>query len=156
MTETDPHGSDAGAADPVRSPADTNDHQKGDRTMLIMLIVASVMLAGVAQITLKAGVNRVTDAQGGVLRFDAVGLRGIATSPIVWAGLAVFGVSAVLWIFALSKASLSFAYPFAALGYVLIVAFSVFVLHETVPPLRWLGVACICVGIVLIAQTPHA
>jgi drug/metabolite transporter (DMT)-like permease len=32
----------------------------------------------------------------------------------------------------------------------------VFVLHETVPPLRWLGVAFICTGIVLIAQTPHA
>jgi len=129
--------------------------QKGERTMLIALIVASVMLAGVAQITLKAGVNRVTQSQGGELRFAGEALRAIAASPVVWAGLALFGVSAVLWIFALSKASLSFAYPFAALGYVLIVAFSVFVLHESVPPLRWAGVACICVGIVLVAQTPH-
>jgi drug/metabolite transporter (DMT)-like permease len=136
-----------GAATPVE--------RKG-RTMLIGLIVASVMLAGVAQITLKAGVNRVTEAQGGELRFDAGSLTAIATSWIVLAGLALFGVSAVLWIFALSRASLSFAYPFAALGYVLIVLFSVFVLHETVPPLRWLGVAFICVGIVLVAQTPHA
>ena len=136
-----------GAAPPVE--------RKG-RTMLIGLIVASVMLAGVAQITLKAGVNRVTEAQGGELRFDAGSLTAIATSWIVLAGLALFGVSAVLWIFALSRASLSFAYPFAALGYVLIVLFSVFVLHETVPPLRWLGVAFICVGIVLVAQTPHA
>lgn len=133
------------------------DHpRKGDRTMLILLIMASVMLAGIAQITLKAGVNRVTEAQGGELRFTGEALRAIATSPIVLAGLATFAVSAVLWIFALSRASLSFAYPFAALGYVLIVAFSVFVLHESVPPLRWLGVACICVGIVLVAQTPHA
>lgn len=130
--------------------------RKGERTMLILLIVASVMLAGVAQITLKSGVNRVTEAQGGELRFDAGALTAIATSWVVLAGLALFGVSAVLWIFALSKASLSFAYPFAALGYVLIVAFSVFVLHESVPPLRWLGVAFICAGIVLIAQTPHA
>jgi drug/metabolite transporter (DMT)-like permease len=130
--------------------------RKGERTMLIFLIVASVMLAGVAQITLKAGVNRVTEAQGGELRVNAEALTAIATSWVVLAGLALFGLSAVLWIFALSKASLSFAYPFAALGYVLIVGFSVFVLHETVPPLRWLGVAFICVGIVLVAQTPHA
>jgi len=130
--------------------------RKGDRTMLILLIVASVMLAGIAQITLKAGVNRVTEAQGGQLRFDAEALGAIVTSWVVLAGLALFGLSAVLWIFALSRASLSFAYPFAALGYVLIVGFSVFVLHETVPPLRWLGVAFICVGIVLVAQTPHA
>ena len=136
-----------------------DDHpidRKGERTMLILLIVASVMLAGVAQITLKAGVNRVTEAQGGELRFNAEALTAIATSWVVLAGLALFGISAVLWIFALSRASLSFAYPFAALGYVLIVGFSVFVLHETVPPLRWLGVAFICVGIVLVAQTPHA
>ena len=124
--------------------------------MLILLIVASVMLAGVAQITLKAGVNRVTEGQGGELRFNAEALTAIVTSWVVLAGLVLFGISAVLWIFALSKASLSFAYPFAALGYVLIVTFSVFVLHESVPPLRWLGVAFICTGIVLVAQTPHA
>ncbi|GIU97112.1 MAG: transporter [Actinomycetota bacterium] len=124
--------------------------------MLIALIVSSVLIAGAAQITLKEGVNRVTGGQEGGLRFDPEALRAIASTPLVWAGLALFGISAILWIFALSRASLSFAYPFAALGYVLIVAFSVFVLHETVPPLRWVGVAFICIGIVLVAQTPHA
>jgi multidrug transporter EmrE-like cation transporter len=130
--------------------------QKGNRRMLIGLILISVTLASIAQITLKSGVDHVTDAQGGTLRFGEGGLTALASSPWVWLGLALFGLSAVSWLFALSKASLSFAYPFAALGYVLIVAFSVFVLHEHVPPLRWLGVACIVVGIVLVAQTPHA
>ena len=125
---TDLHPDDPSSAD-----------RKGDRAMLILLIVASVMLAGVAQITLKAGVNRVTEAQGGELRFSAEALGAIVTSWVVIAGLALFGLSAVLWIFALSRASLSFAYPLAAQGYVLIVAFSVFVHHETVPPRRWLG-----------------
>jgi drug/metabolite transporter (DMT)-like permease len=37
----------------------------------------------------------------------------------------------------------------------LILVFSVLVLHETVQPLRWLGVAFIVTGIVLVAQTPH-
>jgi uncharacterized membrane protein len=61
-----------------------------------------------------------------------------------------------VWLFALSRASLSFAYPFAALSYVLIVLFSVLVLHEDVPVLRWVGVAFIVTGIMLVAQTPHA
>ena len=74
---------------------------------------------------------------------------------VVWGGLVLFGLSAVVWLFALSRASLSFAYPFAALSYVLILVFSVLVLHETVQPLRWLGVAFIVTGIVLVAQTPH-
>ena len=130
--------------------------QKGSRRMLIALILISVTLAAIAQITLKSGVDRVTTAHGGTLHIGGGGLKALLSSPLVWAGLVLFGLAAVSWLFALSRASLSFAYPFAALGYVLIVAFSVFVLHETVPPLRWLGVAFIVVGIVLVAQTPHA
>ncbi len=131
------------------------DVQKGNRKMLIALILVSVALAGVAQVTLKIGVNHVTDAQGGTLQLDGAGLKALLTSPVVWGGLALFGVSGVLWLFALSRASLSFAYPFAALGYVIIVAASVPILHESVTPLRWLGVAFIVVGVVLVGQTPH-
>lgn len=133
----------------------TTDTQKGDRKMLIGLILVSVALAGVAQVTLKVGVNHVTDAQSGTLHLNAGGVKALLTSPIVLGGLALFGVSGVLWLFALSRATLSFAYPFAALSYVIIVAASVPVLHETVPPLRWAGVAFIVIGVVLVGQTPH-
>ena len=30
-----------------------------------------------------------------------------------------------------------------------------FVLHEEIPFLRWVGVAAIVTGIILVAQTPH-
>ena len=130
--------------------------EKGSRKMLIALILMSVVLAGFAQITLKAGVNHVTDAAGGgELHMNGASLRSLLSSPIVWGGLVLFGLSAIVWLFALSRASLSYAYPFAALSYVLIVLFSVLVLHETVPALRWLGVAFIVTGIMLVAQTPH-
>jgi drug/metabolite transporter (DMT)-like permease len=130
--------------------------KEGSRKMLIGLILTSVVLAGFAQITLKTGVNHVTDAAGGgELHMNADSLRSLLSSPIVWAGLVLFGLSAIVWLFALSRASLSFAYPFAALSYVLIVVFSVLVLHETVPALRWLGVAFIVTGIILVAQTSH-
>jgi multidrug transporter EmrE-like cation transporter len=140
----------------VNDPSEQVLAEKGSRKMLIGLILTSVVLAGFAQITLKTGVNHVTDASGGgELHMNADSLRSLLTSPIVWGGLVLFALSAVVWLFALSRASLSFAYPFAALSYVLIMVFSILVLHETVPPLRWLGVACIVTGIVLVAQTPH-
>jgi drug/metabolite transporter (DMT)-like permease len=138
----------------VNAEPDQIVHQKGSRTMLIGLILTSVVLAGFAQITLKTGVNHVTGTSG-ELHISAGSLRSLLSSPIVWGGLVLFGLSAVVWLFALSRASLSFAYPFAALSYVLILVFSVLVLHETVQPLRWLGVAFIVTGIVLVAQTPH-
>jgi drug/metabolite transporter (DMT)-like permease len=74
----------------------------------------------------------------------------------VWGGLVLFGLSAVVWLFVLSRTSLSFAYPFAALTYLIIVAVDRFVLHEEVPPLRWVGVGCIMAGIVLVARTAPA
>lgn len=135
----------------------TTPTQKGDRRMTIGLILVSVTLAAIAQVTLKIGMNHVTDANGGQLALTADGLKQIATTLLVWVGLGVFAVSAVLWMFALSRTSLSFAYPFAALGYVIIVAASILFLDEHVPPLGWAGVACIVLGILLVAQgSPQA
>lgn len=135
----------------------TEPTQKGDRRMTISLILVSVTLAAIAQVTLKVGVNRVTDANGGQLALNGDALKQIALTWLVWLGIGIFGLSAVLWIFALSRASLSFAYPFAALGYVLIVTASILLLHEHVPVLGWIGVGFIVVGILLIAQgSPQA
>jgi drug/metabolite transporter (DMT)-like permease len=135
----------------------TEPIQKGDRRMTIGLILVSVTLAAIAQVTLKIGVNHVTDANGGELALNVEALKQIATTWLVWLGIGIFGLSAVLWIFALSRASLSFAYPFAALGYVLIVIASIVFLHEHVPVLGWVGVGFIVVGIFLIAQgSPQA
>ena len=123
--------------------------------MLIALILLSVVLAAVAQLTLKHGMKQVA-ADTGVLRFNADSLRDVATTPAVWAGLALFGLSAVVWLAVLSRASLSFAYPFASLTYVLILLADRFVLDQEITALRYAGVACIVVGIVLVAQTRHA
>ena len=123
--------------------------------MLIALILLSVVLAAVAQLTLKHGMDQVA-ARTGVLRFDAESVRDVVTTPAVWAGLVLFGFSAAVWLAVLSRASLSFAYPFASLTYVLIVLADRFVLDQEVPALRYAGVVCIVVGIVLVAQTRHA
>ena len=137
---------------PDLTPSQT--HREGPPKMLIALILSSVTLAAVAQLTLKHGMNQVKDSYG-VAGLNAGSLRAIGSTPAVWLGLVLFGVSAVVWLLVLSRASLSFAYPFAALTYILIVLFDQFVLHDTVPPLRWAGVAFIAVGIILVAQTPH-
>ena len=126
-----------------------------DRTMLIALILVSVTLAAVAQLTLKHGMNQVT-ASSGALRLTGSSLKDVVSTPAVWVGLVLFGLSAFVWLAVLSRASLSFAYPFASLTYVIILIADRFLFHETVPPLRWAGVFFIMVGIVLVAQTGKA
>jgi drug/metabolite transporter (DMT)-like permease len=147
---TDPDAHDAHLAER------TAGHPAGrkDRTMLIGLILLSVLLAAIAQLTLKHGMNQVV-ATSGELQLNGSSLRDVATTWAVWAGLFLFGLSAFVWLAVLSRASLSFAYPFASLTYALILLADRFVLHEQIPPLRWAGVFCIMVGIVLVAQTPH-
>ncbi len=139
----------------MRSSIASNQGER-NRTVLIVLILLSVTLAALAQLTLKTGVNRVTSGTGGqALQITGASLKSLLTSPVVWAGLLMFGLSAVVWLFALSRATLSFAYPFASLSYVLILIFSRIVLHEQLSPLRLAGVALIVGGIILVAQTPH-
>ena len=123
--------------------------------MLIALILFSVTLAAVAQLTLKHGVDQVT-ASSGTLQLSAESLRDVLTTPTVWAGLFLFGLSAIVWLAVLSRTSLSFAYPFASLTYVLILLADRFVLDQEVPGLRYAGAAFIVVGIILVAQTRHA
>jgi drug/metabolite transporter (DMT)-like permease len=124
--------------------------------MLIALILFSVTLAAVAQLSLKHGMNLVNDDLAPAqFSLNGASLRVVGGQPYVWGGLFLFGISALVWLLVLSRASLSFAYPFAALTYVLILVFDQFVLDETVPSLRWAGVAFIGVGIILVSQTPH-
>src|SRR3954453_15973843 len=110
--------------------APTSSIQKGSRRMTIGLILVSVTFAAVAQVTLKAGINHVTDANGGQLALNGDSLKQIAGQFWVWGGLAIFALSAVLWLFALSCANLSLAYPFTALGHVIIVIASILFLDE--------------------------
>jgi glycosyltransferase involved in cell wall biosynthesis/multidrug transporter EmrE-like cation transporter len=125
--------------------------------VLIGLILISVALAATAQLTLKHAMNVVTDngAAPLSLRAPAETLRRVVLSPFVWGGLAMFGLSASVWLIVLSRAPLSFAYPFASLTYVLILVVDRFVLRTPISGLRYAGVALIIGGLVLISRTPH-
>ncbi len=135
----------------------TQRTKETNRPMLIGMILLSVSLAAVAQLTLKHGMNVVNaDLRPHRFGLDAASLRSLASTWAVWLGLFLFGLSALVWLVVLSRASLSFAYPFASLTYVLILLFDRFWLNESVPGLRWAGVAFIATGIIMVSRTPHA
>jgi len=129
--------------------------RQGGRGMLLGLILISVALAALAQLTLKHGMNQVT--QGGAVPLELGRpfevFRRIAGNVSVWLGLGTFVVSAAVWLIVLSRASLSFAYPFVSLTYVLILLFDRLVLHEPISGVRYGGVALIIAGILLISRT---
>ncbi|MFF1476015.1 hypothetical protein ACFVYD_00195 [Streptomyces sp. NPDC058301] len=113
---------------------------------LALLLFAVFSSAG-GQIMLKHGMRAAATAveQSG----GSIALRA-ATSPWIVVGLVVFAVSAVAWMATLARVPLSVAYPFNALGYLLIVLAGSTVLHERTSVWTWAGSLLVVVGLVTV------
>lgn len=108
----------------------------------------NVCLLVLGQLCWKIGMDR--------LRTSAGALWQAAFSPLVWAGLVLYGLATVLWLFVLSRLPLSVAYPVQAIAYVLGLVMARIVLGDPVPPLAWLGSLLVLLGVGLIAYRPLA
>lgn len=118
----------------------------------IPLILFTVLTNAAAQIMLKKGMIAVGGfAAGGASAIDF--LLKTFLNPFVFTGLCIFVVSMVSHLIVLSKVELSFAYPFLSLAYVVVAAYAFFVFHEDVSLVRMGGIALVCAGTVLIAQS---
>ena len=118
---------------------------------ILSIILVAVVLAVVGQLLVKHGINLVQDHcfSGGLVR----GFLRIFLSPWVIVGTGAYAVSVLFWVYALTRVDLSFAYPFLNLSYVLIILSAWLLLGEQVSPIRWLGVAVICAGVILVSRT---
>jgi len=74
-------------------------------------------------------------------------------SLTIWIGIASLITFIVAYMLALSVADYSYVQPAAALGYGVIAVLGYLVLHETISPLRWVGIAVICFGVAFIRNT---
>ena len=113
----------------------------------LLLLLFAVIAAATGQLMLKHGMTGVADTvdrEGGSVLLKA------ATAPWVLGGLAIFGISALAWLTTLSRVPLSVAYPFNALGLLIVVGSSIVVLHEKVTPLAWVGVLAVVGGLILV------
>jgi multidrug transporter EmrE-like cation transporter len=81
-------------------------------------------------------------------------LLTIASSPTVLLGLGCFGLSAIVWLFVLSKIPLSSAYPFVALGIAITVVAGRFIFGEPISLFKLIGVCVILIGITTVALSP--
>lgn len=118
----------------------------------IPFILFTVATNAAAQLMLKQGMMSL-----GPLSFTGETLIArifqILFNPWVFAGLSTFAISMASHLFVLSKVELSFAYPFLSLAYVVVAVIAYFVFREDINSWRIAGIAFICVGTVLIAQS---
>ena len=120
--------------------------------MLVYLLIAGTILFTVAgQLLVKAGmleIGAVPSEISGIPQF----LLAALTNWKAVVGLASAVIAAVFWMGAVSRSDISFAYPFMALAIVLVLALSGAFFREDVSLGRWLGVALVCLGLVVAAR----
>jgi len=75
------------------------------------------------------------------------------TNATIWLGITSLLVFFVCYLLVLSWADFSFVQPVSAVGYVLVVVLSYFMLGEIISPLRWTGALFICAGVLLVSRT---
>ena len=115
---------------------------------LFMLILASVSLSALAQFALKVGVTGAARSAGVVAEMNR-----FLHSPMVYVGLALYGLGAVLWLLVLARAPLSIAYPFVGIGFIITMLAGVMFLEEGVNAMRVSGTLLISIGCVLVARS---
>lgn len=115
------------------------------------LILVFIMLgASVGDALLSRGMREV----GPVSVHHMALLFHALLNPWVLAGIAVLISFMGSYMTALSWADLTFVQPATAFGNVVTALIGRLWLHEAITPLRWLGIACIVIGVGFIANAP--
>ncbi|WP_448543597.1 EamA family transporter [Roseiflexus sp.] len=121
--------------------------------MLTLILILIPTVTGVAgQLLLKVGMSQLGALEISIAAIPSLIAR-IILSPYIIVGLAIYFGGVFFWLLALNRADLSYVYPFASLSYVLITLASWLLLHEAVPPMRWIGLVVICIGVMLVARS---
>ena len=118
-----------------------------------VLILTGVGLNAAAQLLLKVATRPLA-------HFSEFNLDILNNSVLIlfksvpfWTGMVCYAASVCVWLAALSKAPVSTAYPMLSLGYVVVATVSVLWLGETMNPAKVVGIALICVGVILVSRS---
>jgi multidrug transporter EmrE-like cation transporter len=129
---------------PTTSSSQPHVIDPAKRRQAILIVISCTLLVAIAQYLIKLGANRLSHAG-----FVAT-MIGIFTILPLFAGYCLYGVFTVLFVYALRNGELSILYPLIALGYVWVTITAVVVFHESMNPLKFVGLAVIIAGVVVL------
>jgi multidrug transporter EmrE-like cation transporter len=118
----------------------------------LALVLTGVMLNAAAQLLLKAGSRAITDVSFSLANSWTLATR-MALNPPILGGLALYVISVVFWILALSRVDVSVAYPMLSIGYIVSALAGWLLFSEAVSAARVAGIVVIIVGVWLVARS---
>ncbi len=115
------------------------------KSMTYLSLALSLLFAGISPIFFKLGLQGL---KGAGLSLGAI--KAFLTNRYAVAGLTLYALSSILWLFSLSELPASLMYPLLNLAYVVTVVLAATYLREPVHALRWVGVGLIIIGSILV------
>ncbi len=114
---------------------------------LLGLTIVQSFLLMLSQVFLKLAVEKVGSFQFTIVYIKTV----IGNIHLVISGIIVL-IAISLWVYILKHYPFSLAYPLGSISYIFGLFAAVFIFHEHVSAMRWMGVCIVIVGIYFITK----
>jgi len=119
-----------------------------------ILLILSVVIGAVAQISLKKGVSNLQSKYDTMEILNPVKFLSILKeSPLIFVGGLLYALGFVIWIAAMTKFDVSFMYPMLSLAYILVAVLAFVILKENITLYRWLGIILVTIGSMLLLKS---
>jgi uncharacterized membrane protein len=119
-----------------------------------LLISLMVIFGPLGNVLLGKGMKRIGTASIGTTTGAIDLLSRVLTSGTIWLGIGSLITFFVAYMLVLSWADYSYVQPASSVAYGMVALLAHFMLREVVTPTRWMGVLLICVGVLVVGQTP--
>jgi multidrug transporter EmrE-like cation transporter len=117
----------------------------------IVLILAAAVLAAAGQLCMRKGMLQIGYVSFAPSMFER--LPAMLGNIFLWLGLFAYASSLILWLIALSRVDVGFAYLIqSAVSFVVVAVMSHFIFGEYISFMRAAGLLVICFGVFIVAR----
>jgi undecaprenyl phosphate-alpha-L-ara4N flippase subunit ArnE len=114
--------------------------------IILLSTIQCLALSG-GQVCLKFAMNRMAK-----FSFTWTFFSDLFTNWWLLSSGICMAVATVLWLYIIKHFDFSMVYPMISISYIFGMLAAIYIFHETVPPIRWVGVLFIMGGVILIAK----
>jgi drug/metabolite transporter (DMT)-like permease len=132
---------------------DHHHHTRRLQLKTIPLILLSILLGPLGNVLLGKGMKGLSSSRSGHLADFLPLIYHAFFSPALWLGISCLLCFFLVHMLLLTWADYSYVQPATALAYASVAVLSYLVLGEYVSPLRWSGIALICLGVFIVGRT---
>ena len=132
---------------------DHPEHTRRLQLKTIPLILLSILLGPLGNVLLGKGMKDIGAPYSNRLVDFLPLLYHAFLSPALWLGIACLLCFFLVHMLLFTWADYSYVQPATALAYAAVAVLSYLVLGEYVSPLRWSGIALICLGVFIVGRT---